>query len=172
MKKLISPLFIVLSLIAVPTAFGHAQALGVKTKGALQAKAVVSTPVIDDTLIPLATRRDTVVLQLRDINARLAVFGTRTQVALDRLADKGIATGKAQSELTLSTNGLAAAKLSLDALSAIVIPDTDQDKTSVDIKASVIAIQTQLKDARTHLITALTSVKASLALSAESDSSL
>ena len=169
MKKVFSPVFIAFSLIVLPTAFGHAQAVTATTT----TNTVVSTPsVVDETLIPLGTRRDTVVLQLRDINARLAVFGTRTQVALDRLADKGIATGNAQSELTLSTNGLAAAKLSLDALSTIVIPETDQDKTSAEIKASVIAIQTQLKDARTHLINALASVKSSLALTIDTDSSL
>ncbi len=168
MKKLISPLFIVLSLLAVPTAFGYAQAAPAVINANTHAKPVVSAAAPDETLLPLGTRRDNVVLQLTDINTRLTTFTARTQLALDRLAQKNIGTGKAQAELTIATNDLASAKLALDALAKIEIPEENQEKVTLEIKASVQKIQDQLKDARAHLITTLSILKTTLTATVDS----
>lgn len=185
MKKVISPLFLILSIIAVPTAVSHAEGIG----ASLQASAIVSTdkptttatadastgdtPAATDDLkdLPLAQRRDAVAAQLLDLTTKFSTYATRTQLTIDRLTAKSINTGKAQDELTLSVNGLAAAKLSLDTLTKIEVPDTNQDKAVVEIKDSVKKIQDQLKDARTHLINALTSVKVAVTATLGADAS-
>ncbi len=159
MKKLISPLFIAFSLIVLPTAFGHAQAATATINANIHAKPVVSTTSSDETLVPLATRRDNVVLQLNDINTRLTTLTARTQLALDRLAQKNIGTGKAQAELTIATSDLASTKLALEALAKIEILEGNQEKVTLEIKDSVKKIQDQLKDARTHLISTLSTLK-------------
>jgi hypothetical protein len=123
------------------------------------------TPVVES----LSVRKSKAETDLRAIQAQFSLFTTRTQVTIDRLNVKNITTTKAQAELTTSTALLTEAKTNLDLLAAITIADDSSEKTTeqttLEIKNTLKKIETNLKDARSHLVESLTLLKASVAQS-------
>lgn len=113
---------------------------------------------------PLAERKVAAETILRDIAEKLTTFTTRTQVALDRLTAKGIDTAGAQVELTTTATALALAKTNLDLFTALKVKEGDD---TTPIKDALKTIETNLTDARTHLIAALVALKAAALVTAQ-----
>lgn len=112
----------------------------------------------------VAERKLAAETQLRDIADKLGLFASRTQLALNRLASKGIDTVPAQTELTATMTTLATAKTNLDLFTKLTITE---DADTTPLKEALKTIETNLADTRTHLINALTALKAAVSISVE-----
>lgn len=113
---------------------------------------------------PLPERKAAAEEVLRDIAEKLSLFATRTQVALDRLTVKGVDTTQAQVELATTTTALSLAKTNLDLFATLNVKEGDD---TTPIKDALKTIETNLTDARTHLIAALVALKASVLVTAQ-----
>ena len=114
---------------------------------------------------PLSVRKDKVETDFKTLIIQLGLFNSRTQSALDRLTTKNIDIGASQDELTLAGTSLSDAKASLGVFSKVAVPtisEGKQDKASADLKASAKKTEDSLREARLHLINALTILKDSL----------
>ncbi len=123
--------------------------------------ATAETPVTPAAPLTLAERKLAAETTLRDIASKLTLFTTRTQVALDRLASKGIDTSAAQVELTATSNSLSLATTNLDLFAGFMIVE-GTDTTL--LKDSLKIIEINLADARTHLIASLVALKVAVSI--------
>ena len=131
-----------------------------------------TTAVSADTTIPLTVRKQNVEKGLLELMTRLAGFSDRTEVALDRLSTKGVDTTKAASELTATNNDLREAKENFTILTTMTIADDAESQKVFQLKELVKKIETNLRDARTHLINALTELKSAVDITTSADSSV
>lgn len=112
----------------------------------------------------IAERKAAAEVQLRDIAEKLSLFATRTQLALDRLTSKGIDTAPAQVELTATMTTLGLAKTNLDLFTKLTVVE---GADTTPLKDALKGIETNLTDARTHLIDALTALKTAVSVSVQ-----
>lgn len=161
-KKLILSILAAIAVV-FPLGAVHAQTEGVVLGATSSAsQAVVTTPKPDAPVEPLTIRKQKAETSLRAIHGQFALFATRTQLAIDRLATKGIDVTTAQTELTATTTVLATTKTDLDLFATITVTDDMSEKDTVQVKVLLKKIEDGLKDARTHLINSLTALKASV----------
>ena len=127
-------------------------------------QATPEKPIVDITEdrikdLPLGARRDKVVEGLRTVTFQIGSFITRTQLVVDRLHEKGLATGQAQLELTQALTDITLAKTKIDAIATVAIPEQNQESTAVSLKNSLSTTQETLKSSRNHLVAALSNIK-------------
>ena len=170
MKKFIQYSFILGLLVALPLSFASAQATVATTT---PDKPVVKEADPVDTLAlknqPLSVRKAKVETDLKALISQLGVFYTRTQTAVDRLAEKDIDVSAAQDELDLANTSLSDAKTNINLFSKVVILETKQDKAASELKNYAKKTEDALRVARLHLINALTLLKDAINNSVASD---
>ncbi len=138
------------------------------TKPLLQ-KTDVATRVDTEPGQNLGARKTAIETDLRDILSRLSSIYTRTQIAVGRLTDSPkIDTVKAQAELVVAGNALAAAKLSIDAFSNVDVSNEKNNGLAiVALKEQAKKSEDSLRIARTGLINALAELKLALGNNAQ-----
>lgn len=152
-------------IVAIGLSTGIAQAQTATTSLTANAAGAVSTPTIEAPLT-LTQRKTKAETDLRALETQFRLFTTRTQLTIDRLTSKEVDTVAAQAELTAAITSLNTAKTNLDLFAAIIVTD-DMREDAVEktgLKASLIKIQDNLKEARTHLIQSLTILKTTVTL--------
>lgn len=164
MKKTL--IFGLIAALALSTAVAQAQTA--TTSLTANAAGAVSTPTpVVETPLTLTERKTKAETDLRALETQFRLFTTRTQLTIDRLGTKGVDTETAQTELTAAVTSLNSAKVNLDLFAAIVVTDDMKEDVveKTGLKASLTKIQDNLKEARTHLIQSLTTLKATVTLS-------
>jgi hypothetical protein len=156
MKKLLS--LILIAIFAFPV-FGHAAASPVPAP-------VVTTDITSPALQgkTLAAKKKEVEGALRDIYRQLSDLSDQTQTAIDQLNANSIVTTDAQADLTLANASLAKAKSDITTFGTIGTPSGKAASIfALDMmKYTATTAETTLREAKTHLIDTLTSLKASL----------
>lgn len=127
--------------------------------------------VVDTSDQSLQARKDIAEKDFKSVALQLSVFVTRTQAALDRISTKSIDTGATQDELSLANDSLIEAKANLSVFSKVVVPaDSGEktDKASLELKASAKKTEDSLKEAKTHIINAISILKDALNITTKS----
>jgi hypothetical protein len=154
-------------IVAIGLSTAIAQAQTVTTSLTANAASAVSAPTLAvEAPLTLTERKTKAETDLRALETQFRLFTTRTQLTIDRLGTKGVDTEAAQTELTSAITSLNTAKANLDLFAKIVVTD-DMNEEAIEktgLKASLTKIQDNLKEARTHLIQSLTTLKATVTL--------
>lgn len=160
-KGLNLTLFAILAL-ALPYTVAQAETTAVAGQVTVAAPAkpavAAETPVTPETI---TEKKAAAEKNLQAIAAQFTLFASRTQIAIDRLTLKKVDTTKAQAELALTNTSLGLTKTNLDLLAKVTVTDDMTDTT--ELKAVLKTVEDNLKDARAHLISSLTELKAAVA---------
>ena len=138
-----------------------AMAATIKAADALPAPApaITAAPTVDD----LVAQKTKIELDLQALYAKLNAVSLRTSDTLDRLTQKGIPTASAQNELLVANSALSAAKQNIDQF-----PDPVNPKVTIMVlKDSVVKAETNLNNARTHILSSLAALKIAISASAD-----
>ena len=136
---------------------GFHQEVGAQTTPVL-AQDSLTTP--DPTTI--TARKKAAETSLTSLYTQFSLFVSRTKLAIDRLTAKGVDTKAAGLELGAASASLLEAKTNLDLLAVMPATDTMTEKETLPIKTNLNTIETNLADARAHLIESLTVLKTSI----------
>lgn len=117
-------------------------------------------------LEPLSVKKVYVEGQLKNVLAQLTAIHTRTQLAVDRLTEKKVATFEAQNDLDRAALALNDARLTIDAIIATEAPkEVDRPKVlsvTASLKEQVKKTEESLQIARLAMMESLVTLKSAL----------